>query len=261
MFFLLSPRRWLFLVRLFLAVTFLVYGSVKLSGGQFHYGDFVLDSRTTDGPTLVWTFFGYSPVYGKLIGLAEVGAGLLLLLPRTRFLGALVLFPITANITVMDFCFDFPAVKYFSLLLTCLCGLLLAADYRRLLALLGNGRWQEKTAAAPEQRRFGCGHVLLLLVGLPAGLFLVNLVVASLPNDPVPAAMARCRAEGWRDDQLVFQSWRADGWSGINRKGYVVFRTKGQVPMLLLVRVERPHSFVGWQVVDYHETLAVDDGP
>ena len=35
-------------------------------------------------------------------------AGLLLFLPRTRFLGSLLLVPITANIVMYHFTFDFP---------------------------------------------------------------------------------------------------------------------------------------------------------
>src|SRR5438105_7219403 len=93
------------LIQLFLAITFIFYGVVKLLGGQFRYEDFILDSRSMDGPTLVWSFYGYSPVYGRLIGVAEILPGMLLLIPRTRTLGALLLLPLAANIAVMDFCF------------------------------------------------------------------------------------------------------------------------------------------------------------
>ena len=124
------------LVRLFLAITFLCYGLLKVLGGQFLYGGFLLDSRSVDGPTMVWAFYGYSSVYGRLIGVAEMAAGALLLVPRTRTLGALLLLPIAANITVLDFCFAFPAVKYFALTLTLLDLVLLAAERDKLKALL-----------------------------------------------------------------------------------------------------------------------------
>src|SRR5215469_2473027 len=97
------------LIHIFLGITFLFYGLVKVAGGQFKYDGFVLDSQTTDGPSLVWCFYGYSPLYGRLIGLAEIIPALLLFLPRTRTIGALLLLPIAANITAMDFCFHFPA--------------------------------------------------------------------------------------------------------------------------------------------------------
>src|SRR5919199_1527561 len=122
----------LLLCRLVVGFAFIAYGTVKLLGGQFYHGDFVIDSRTTDGTWLVWCFFGYSPVYARFIGLCELGPGLLVLFPRTRTLGALALLAVSLNITVMDFCFDFPPVKYTALLLTLLCAILVASDYRKL---------------------------------------------------------------------------------------------------------------------------------
>jgi hypothetical protein len=132
-----------------LGVTFVLYGLVKLLGGQFVYHhDWVIDGRTTDGATLVWCFYGYSPTYGRLIGLAEALPGLLLLFRRTRLLGALVLLPIAANVTVMDFCFDFPPVKYFALALTAGCAALVAAERGKLRAALG-----AVLAAEPKEER------------------------------------------------------------------------------------------------------------
>src|SRR5262245_59721379 len=52
-------------IRLTLGAIFVVYGLVKLLGGQFIHDDWVIDSRTTDGTTLVWSFFGYSKLYGQ----------------------------------------------------------------------------------------------------------------------------------------------------------------------------------------------------
>src|SRR5690348_11790542 len=110
----------LLVCRLIVGIAFVAYGTVKLLGGQFHHGDFVIDSRTTDGTWLVWCFFGYSPVYARFIGLCELVPGLLVLFPRTTTLGALALLAVSLNITVMDFCFDFPSVKYTALTLTLL---------------------------------------------------------------------------------------------------------------------------------------------
>jgi uncharacterized membrane protein YphA (DoxX/SURF4 family) len=139
--------KWLvFLTRVFLGVMFLIYGTVKLCGGQFYHGDFVIDSQTTDGTSLVWCFFGWSYAYTIFIGLSECAVGLLLLIPPTATLGAVALFPLTLNITVMDFCFQFPAVKYTSLLFTTLCALLLLYDWRKLAPLLWDTNWRPKGA-------------------------------------------------------------------------------------------------------------------
>jgi hypothetical protein len=72
----------LLLCRLVVGFAFIAYGTVKLLGGQFYHGDFVLDRRTTDGTWLVWCFFGYAPVFARFIGLCELGPGLLVLFPR-----------------------------------------------------------------------------------------------------------------------------------------------------------------------------------
>jgi hypothetical protein len=266
------------LVRLFLAITFLCYGLLKVLGGQFIFGDFLLDSRSVDGPTMVWAFYGYSPVYGRLIGVAEMAAGALLLVPRTRALGALLLLPIAANITVLDFCFHFPAVKYFALTLTLLNLVLLAAEYEKLKLLLRLAladEWQVQkvsdvalaeakgppdaqglSASPPPRRpwRALAKYGPLTAGGLLVALFLTNLFVAAL-SDPVEAAAAYCAGRGWDRQELQMRRWKmTSGWSGFDRRGDVEFAVKGTSPSKVLrVAVRRPHSFTGWQVLDYTE--------
>jgi hypothetical protein len=246
-------RTVLYLVRLFLGITFVVYGVIKVLGGQFIYDGFVIDSRTTDGTTLVWSFFGYSPVYGRLIGVAELVPGILLLFRRTQPLGAVCLLPVTANITLMDFCYGFPPVKYFSLLLTVLCAAAVACEYRRLLPLVAAEPSSGEPAARPSRGR-ALQWVALLLVGVPVGFFLLNLVGASITPGPEGAARAWCAEQGWKAEDLVLRGWRATGWSGLNREGHVDFEVRGSgPPRVLHVAVRRPHSFVGWQVTDCRE--------
>lgn len=120
-------------IRLLLAAIFTFYGVVKLSGGQYYYGDWVMDKDTVDGTSLVWAFYGYSPFYGRITGLFELLPALLLLSRRTATLGALALFAVSLNITLMDFGFDYPMVKYLALTYTLLCALLIFWDRQRLL--------------------------------------------------------------------------------------------------------------------------------
>jgi uncharacterized membrane protein YphA (DoxX/SURF4 family) len=122
-------------IRIFLSIVFLVYGGVKLLGGQFYYGDWTLSKATADGPGLVWAFYGYSPFYGRIVGLFELVPALLLLHRRTATVGAAALFAVSLNITLMDFAYDYPAVKYFSLGYTALLALLLFYDRKRLMLL------------------------------------------------------------------------------------------------------------------------------
>jgi uncharacterized membrane protein YphA (DoxX/SURF4 family) len=149
-----ARRVALLLIRWVVGLAFVVYGTVKIAGYQFIYThDWTVSGQMTDGTTLVWVFFGYSPVYGRLIGLAELVPAVLLLIPRTATLGALILLPIIANITVMDFCFGFPEVKYTALLLTSLCLVLVAADRhklrRALSVILSSDRDRRPGAAGP----------------------------------------------------------------------------------------------------------------
>ena len=127
--------------RYVLFVVFAFYGSVKLLGGQYDYGDWVISNRTADGTSVVWAFYGYSPVYGRFTGLYELLPALLLLSRRTAALGALALFGVSLNITVMDFAYGYPAVKYFSLVYTVLCLFLLVRNRERLAAAF----WEPRT--------------------------------------------------------------------------------------------------------------------
>jgi len=82
----------------------ILYGFAKINGSQFT----VLDSELTkplgqvSGFWLTWYYFSYSAVYGTLIALLQVAAGILLIVPRTALLGALVLLPIATNIVLID---------------------------------------------------------------------------------------------------------------------------------------------------------------
>lgn len=120
--------------RVVLFVVFVAYGTLKLSGGQYDYGDWAISHDEPDGTSVVWAFYGYSPFYGRFTGLYELLPALLLLSRRTVTLGALGLFAVSLNITVMDFAYGYPMVKYFSLAYTLLCVFLIVQDRERLLS-------------------------------------------------------------------------------------------------------------------------------
>jgi uncharacterized membrane protein YphA (DoxX/SURF4 family) len=268
---LMRPMRYqstiLMWIRVVLGVAFIAYGVVKIAGGQFLFGkSWIIDSQATDGPTLVWSFFGWSPVYGRFIGLGELMSGVLLIIPRTRTLGAVCLFPITANITVMDFCFDYPAVKYVSLFFTFLCVVLLVADYRKLRILFWCDRELDNLAVRelvqlpdtdapphpPEPPRWRL-VVAAVSVGIPVALLLTNLVATAIA-DPVQPAYRLCVEQGWKESDLELLRWRETGWSGIGRDGYVEIRGKdGVSPAVIRVDVHLANGFAGWRAVGYHE--------
>jgi len=112
-----APARW------FVAVVCCVYGFAKLNGSQFT----VLDSELTkpmgevSGFWLTWYYFGYSWPYGTLIALAQIGGGILIVMPRTALLGALLLLPVFANIVLVDIFFgvDIGALAVAAITLIC----------------------------------------------------------------------------------------------------------------------------------------------
>jgi hypothetical protein len=108
-----------------LAVVFcLLYGFAKLNGSQFT----ILDSELSkpmgqvSGFWLTWYYFGYSPVYGTLIALLQVGGGVLLAFRRTALAAALMLVPVFVNIILIDLCFaiDPSATIVATIILGCL---------------------------------------------------------------------------------------------------------------------------------------------
>jgi hypothetical protein len=75
-----GPAHWI------AALICLVYGFAKINGSQFT----ILDSELTkpmgevSGFWLTWYYFGYSPFYGTLIALIQIGAGILLVCLEPR---------------------------------------------------------------------------------------------------------------------------------------------------------------------------------
>ena len=93
-----SAPRWVAALLCFL------YGFAKINGSQFT----VLDSELArpmgevTGFWLTWHYFGFSPVYGTFLALVQIVSGVLLLVPRTALLGAVVLLPVAVNILLVD---------------------------------------------------------------------------------------------------------------------------------------------------------------
>ena len=95
---------WLFFVfcRISLAYAFIVAGMVKIVGERFASGLSPLHPMGAYLEALHHT--GY---YYTFIGIAQVAAAILLLIPRTVTLGALLYFPIIVNIWLLSFAVRF----------------------------------------------------------------------------------------------------------------------------------------------------------
>ncbi|MDQ6758242.1 MAG: DoxX family protein, partial [Acidobacteriota bacterium] len=93
---------WLrLLVRFTLAFTLLDYGFAKIFPLQFGppmLGRLTQSYGESSPMGLLWTFMGASAAYTKFTGLAEAGAGFLLLFRRTTVLGALASAAVMLNV-------------------------------------------------------------------------------------------------------------------------------------------------------------------
>ena len=86
---------------------------------------------------LSWMYMGYSSTYQFFAGAFEVLAGILLLFPRMATFGTIVALGVFTNVMIMNMGYDIP-VKLFSTHLVIMCFVLLAFEYKRILALLFN---------------------------------------------------------------------------------------------------------------------------
>ena len=98
--------------------------------------------------SVLWTQVGSSPVYEILLGVAELSAGLLLLLPRTATLGAMLSLVSMAQVFVLNMTFDVP-VKLLSFHLMVFSLILLAPQLRRMLDFFLLARRAEPAVQPP----------------------------------------------------------------------------------------------------------------
>ncbi|WP_280488708.1 DoxX family protein [Nocardia farcinica] len=168
---------FLIFLRLCLAGQMLFYGVAKLIPSQMPepalqallqpFGEFSLTS-------VLWLQVGSSPAYEILLGAAEVLGGVLLFLPRTALLGALLSLVAMAQVWVLNMTFDVP-VKILSFHLLLLAVVLLAPEARRLLDALVLDRPTGRSTypqpfRTPRSRRIAATAQAALGVWMTAGL-------------------------------------------------------------------------------------------
>jgi hypothetical protein len=202
------------------AVLCIVYGFAKINGAQFT----VLDSELArplgqvSGFWLTWHYFGHSVVYGTVLALIQIAAGVLLILPRTALAGALLLLPVAINIALIDVFYgvDLGGTMAAFTLLVCVCLTIAPYVSRLRTAVLLN-----TLPVRPTSRTL----VALVVVVSAAGVFtwwVANYNNRSpTPIDGVWAVTAQTVPAGgdprWR--QVFFER---------NRAHMVVFRGEGR---------------------------------
>lgn len=124
-------------VRVGLGTTMLLYGFIKVFPLQMGHPTFqltrLLEPYGDFSPMgVIWSSIGSSPGYQRFIGSAEVVAGVLLLVPWTSLVGALVSFGVATGVFMVNMTYDVP-VKLFSLHLVLMAIFLIVPDTRRLV--------------------------------------------------------------------------------------------------------------------------------
>jgi hypothetical protein len=122
-------------VRLGLGTTMLSYGVSKAVPLQMGHGPSLtrlVEPFGSFSPMgALWTFMGSSPAYQSFTGCTEILGGVLLLIPQTALLGALISFAVSFQIFVLNMTYDVP-VKLFSFHLALLSLFLILPDWPRL---------------------------------------------------------------------------------------------------------------------------------
>lgn len=197
------------------AVLAILYGFAKINESQFTILDSELARPMGDvsGFWLTWYYFGYSAVYGSLLALIQIGAGVLIVLPRTKLVGALMLLPVVINIVLVDIFYgvDLGGLAAALVLLTCVL-MTLAPHARRL---------SEAVFLENPQRRPATWTVVALGI-IIAGSFAFTWWVANY-NNRAPTAIDGV----WRVTEQRGQDGR---WERVfferNRAHLVVFRSR-----------------------------------
>lgn len=164
---------WLrFLLRYMLAGAMIRYGTIKVIPSQMTAPPplFVLPQRIGDlfPNHLLWWTIGASPAFETASGLAELLGGVLLLLPRTTMLGALISAANMLLVFLMNVCYDV-TVKQYSLQLLVMSVVLVAPHLPRLADVFFFHRRAEPTRVPPLFRRRWLDripHILLFVFGL-----------------------------------------------------------------------------------------------
>ncbi len=231
-------RQWLRLVlRGSLAMAMIHYGILKLIPVQMIPPPLaVLRTRLGQLPPMrmLWLFVGSSPAYESFTGAAELLGGVLLLLPRTTLLGALVCCADMIMVVTLNFCYDVH-VKLFSLHLLVMSFLLIAPDLRRLTDLLIFNRRVEPAEAPPLSAYRWLNRSLQILVAL-FGLYRIGTGFQEARERYAASHPPRPPLYGvWSVDELVVDGKDVPMFTDPQRWRWVTFQTPGSLSVEMMI--------------------------
>jgi len=129
-------------LRFALGTTMLSYGFAKLIPLQMSAPGLtrLLEQYGDLSPMgVLWASIGASRSYEMVVGAAEVAGGLLVMIPQTTKIGAILCFVDTADVFALNMTYDVP-VKLFAFHLVLMSVFLIAPDARRLVNIFLRGR-------------------------------------------------------------------------------------------------------------------------
>lgn len=167
--------------RIALAASFIPSGIVKVTGERFT----ALPSNNPLGHYFdALHITGY---YYTFIGISQLVIALLLLIPRTAFLGALAYFPIIINICILTYATRFEGTRIVTLMVLADVYLLLW-DYKRIIPIAWTGRYQRQRLS----RKFPFVFVGFS-IALIATVIIVNRFLYDVrPGNSVPECVNQC---------------------------------------------------------------------
>ncbi|HEX6587556.1 MAG TPA: hypothetical protein VF039_00925 [Longimicrobiales bacterium] len=160
--------------RLLLACGFLPTGLLKVLGRRFT----IMPVETPPG-FLFEALYQGGGLYWRFIGLSQVIASILLLIPRTSAIGAIIFLPIIANIFVITVSYGFVGTPFITgpMLLAALW--LVAWEWHRLRPLVVPGT---TALAAMPQQRLDAAECIVYTAGALAGFYFFFVVRSLVPK-------------------------------------------------------------------------------
>jgi uncharacterized membrane protein YphA (DoxX/SURF4 family) len=158
-------------VRFALAAQMIIYGLTKICPVQMPYPSLtrLLEPVGTLSPMgILWSSMGSGPAYETFTGCAELAGGLLLIVPRTATLGALISLAAMIQVFTLNMTYDVPAKRlaFHTMLLACF---LLAPNVPRLVRFLLLGRTTSLSTEAQLFRGVRANRIALaaqIILGL-----------------------------------------------------------------------------------------------
>lgn len=173
-----KSNRWLWLFSIFcrvaLAAGFLPAGLVKIVGERFASG---LSANHPMGHYL--EALHLTGFYYTFIGVAQIAAAILLLVPRTVTLGAFIYFPIILNITILTYATRFDGSLFTSPLMTLANLYLLGWNYEKWKYILPFNHLKNSdglTDKKPLSKKFP----IKFFAGVAAAIIIIVLVIPNL---------------------------------------------------------------------------------